>query len=700
MLHRKIINAAFAFMLSVSPVLAQSIQLAPGQVMGNSTSAARPGQATNFSAFMSGVVSVTGAPFNAKCDGIADDTTKMQAAIDATPAHGKLLLSSAGACLIAGSGAQILTISKPISIYGAGPNGASGLIVASTVPNTRDVIAIRPPADTTIRGINLYGFSITSQSGSVGKNGIHVDTTAGTTTGVAEIFAQHLYIDAAATTGGYAVFVNNGIGTNANGGTFNLTIRDSLFTSGIKFTQAGDSLRVINNLISTATGGILVDQVAGAGEFYENGNNISAAGGCIIITKAVGPILEGGVCEQAVANTEANNAVVDVGTGAGASVSSPKIINKQIQVATGTASPIRIGTATGTYLAGNRIATPSAYAAIQNTVNASGTVIGNGNSFSGGGAIINDLDVTHSTILAPPSNGKPLSIIGNTTGGTYGPSADVVATNINQVPVVNGAGTGWSWGQAQLAGGGSSSVTGILPIANGGTGTASGAVVSVKKQVFTASGTYTPSTGMLYALIECVGSGAGGGSAAGTVGNIYSGAGGGAGSPSRIVVTAATIGASKTVTVGNAGTGGASGSNNGTAGSDVCVTSSTCVSGQICAGKGGTGGLFGSVAQVPTGGAGGVAGTGDLTAAASPGLPGFYNAANTTITFPSGAGASSIFGGGAQGVNAAAGAVTTGGNATNYGGGGSGGMANGIASNAAGGDGSKGVVFITEYNSQ
>ncbi len=212
--------------------------------------------------------------------------------------------------------------------------------------------------------------------------------------------------------------------------------------------------------------------------------------------------------------------------------------------------------------------------------------------------------------------------------------------------------------------------------------------LSVVIQKFTTSGTYTPTSGMVYAITECVGSGAGGGSAAGSINTNFSGGGGGAGSYSRKVSTAAAIGASQTVTIGAAGSGGSAGSNNGTAGSDVSL-------GTICIGKGGSGGLFGSVAQVGGGGAGGVAGTGDVTSAGAPGLGGMY-ANNATTANASGAGGSSIFGGGGLGIITLASAVT-GNNGSNYGSGGSGGSVHSAAANAAGGNGSTGIVIVTEF---
>jgi hypothetical protein len=217
-------------------------------------------------------------------------------------------------------------------------------------------------------------------------------------------------------------------------------------------------------------------------------------------------------------------------------------------------------------------------------------------------------------------------------------------------------------------------------------------VRTVKKQPFTSSGTYTPSTGMLFCIIECWGGGGGGGGASGAVSQFYIGAGGGTGGYSRLVATAAMIGASKTVTVGAAGNGGAPGTNNGSAGGDTSV-------GAICIAKGGSGGLFSSVAQVGTGGLGGVAGTGDIAAPGAPGQGGFYNGTNANIIHTSGAGGNTVFGGGGVGQNAASTAVT-GATATGYGSGGGGASVGNSATSAGGGGGFTGYVFIYEFCTQ
>ena len=210
-------------------------------------------------------------------------------------------------------------------------------------------------------------------------------------------------------------------------------------------------------------------------------------------------------------------------------------------------------------------------------------------------------------------------------------------------------------------------------------------VKTVKVQRFTASGTYTPSAGMLYCIIECVGGGGGGGGAQGAVGYSLGGGGGGSGGYSRKIASAATIGASQVVTIGVGGPNSLGGS--GTAGGATSV-------GSLCVANGGAGGLLTSTISAGGGGAGAAAGTGDFTATGMPGGYGSYFNITGTVAY-GGLGGSSVFGGGGQyGVDG------NGSNGTGYGGGGGGGSILNTATNASSGNGAPGVVIITEYCSQ
>jgi hypothetical protein len=217
---------------------------------------------------------------------------------------------------------------------------------------------------------------------------------------------------------------------------------------------------------------------------------------------------------------------------------------------------------------------------------------------------------------------------------------------------------------------------------------ASSGVASVAMQVFSASGTYTPTSGMLYCIIECVGAGGGGGGAASALSpSSGQGGGGGSGSYSRIVSSAATIGASQTVTIGTGGSAASAGNNAGGNGGDTSV-------GSICIGKGGTGGGGAAQDASGTGGAGGVAGTGTVTIVGNAGMPGASNNVNNAgnCALPGGLGGASFFGG--QGVAIRAqGAGTAG----TTGSGGNGGASYNGGAAVGGGAGGAGYVIITEY---
>lgn len=242
-----------------------------------------------------------------------------------------------------------------------------------------------------------------------------------------------------------------------------------------------------------------------------------------------------------------------------------------------------------------------------------------------------------------------------------------------------------AWAQIAL----STGVSGQLPKANGGTGqdlSSSQIITQIVKQTFTASGTYTPTSGMKYCIIKAVGGGGGGGGSANSSGS-GAGAGGGSGGYSEHLATAADIGASQTVTIGTAGAGGATGNNSGGNGGDTSV-------GIICVAKGGGGGGGNAGNTGATAGTGGTAGTGNIINA--PGSPGKCGGGGTIATYSAGGaeGGHSILGGNAAGViGQNNGAAAT----ANTGGGGSGGFSTSSGGTAAGGAGGTGYVVIIEF---
>jgi hypothetical protein len=209
----------------------------------------------------------------------------------------------------------------------------------------------------------------------------------------------------------------------------------------------------------------------------------------------------------------------------------------------------------------------------------------------------------------------------------------------------------------------------------------------------TGAGTYTPTTGMKYCIIELQGAGGGSGGTTGAGGQGSCSGGGGGGCYAKIIATAAQIGASASYTVGAAGTAGASGNNAGGNGGDTEIT------------------IGGGTTWEANGGVGGGGQTASAAAQDS-GTPG------TAGTFVSGTNATLIFA--MQGSNASTGSSpaaaslvnrmnSIGGasflgrpqftyNAAGYNyGGGAAGFQNQTGANAAGSAGAQGIIMITEF---
>lgn len=239
-----------------------------------------------------------------------------------------------------------------------------------------------------------------------------------------------------------------------------------------------------------------------------------------------------------------------------------------------------------------------------------------------------------------------------------------------------------------------------------------GAITGLTVQVFTASGTYTPTTGMKHCLVFTTGGGGGGGGAdnnAAVAFVVGVGGGGGAGGTAIEFFTAATIGASQAVTIGAGGlAGSATNGTNGGAG-----TNSTF--GALHTGTGGSGGQGSGLAgatqfgQVSAGGLGGAPVGGTLNVIGGDGSDGVgisVNGAGATDdsrTLFGADGGASFWGGGAKATaiqeRTAGGAVAitqAGVNGRAFGAGGSGAFCGFSIAGAAGGVGAAGVCLVIE----
>lgn len=237
------------------------------------------------------------------------------------------------------------------------------------------------------------------------------------------------------------------------------------------------------------------------------------------------------------------------------------------------------------------------------------------------------------------------------------------------------------------------STSGVITqgVASGG-----GGFTSINVQKFTTNGTYTPTSGMVYCIIEAVAGGGGGGGLASATGAGNAGPGG-SGGYARLLASAATIGASQSITVGAAGSGGASTGTNGSAGGNTAV-------GSLISCTGGGGGAFGNIympstttgLNFTTGGTAGTATGGNLNIAGQAGTASntLYTGNANAYLVMNGVGGSTPLGSGGT-VSSTQNNILN--NASGYGSGGYGASVTSASSGVAGGNGAPGVAIITEF---
>jgi len=338
---------------------------------------------------------------------------------------------------------------------------------------------------------------------------------------------------------------------------------------------------------------------------------------------------------------------------------------------------------TGNLLQSNAAAAPSFSTTTYPSTNAINTLL-----YASAVNVMGALATANKGVLVTSATGVP-SIL--TTGGTAG---QVLQSTAAAAPAFSTATYPLTTTSQQILYSSAANVVGQLTTANSAlaatnsSGTLAMRLFSTVIQTFTGAGTYTPTSGMLYAIIEVVGNGGGGGgSASTTAAQLAYAGGGGGGEYAKGVFSAATIGASQSVTFGATGTGGTAGANNGTAGGTVAV-------GLVISAAGGSAGS-GSAASATTGGnAGGAGGSGGSGGSfRTKGFFGKNSAWSFGVVTITGDGSGSFFSGGVPTASATA----VGPAGTGYGGGGGGASSFVSAAAQAGGTGSTGIVVVTEY---
>jgi hypothetical protein len=220
-------------------------------------------------------------------------------------------------------------------------------------------------------------------------------------------------------------------------------------------------------------------------------------------------------------------------------------------------------------------------------------------------------------------------------------------------------------------------------------------ITEVVTQIFTTSGTYTPTTGMQYCFVQEVGGGGGSGGCASTTSQSAGSGGGQSGGYNTGWFTASTVGASQTVTIGAAGTAGTSSTAGGNGG-ETSFGSLLTANG----GNGSTNGGSSATSVTSAGGSGGggtSTGTGIFAIVGQSGSTSFAGVLGGSAFAQPGNGGSNPLGKGALGVAIVGNGPQAGSVGTGYGAGASGAGVGGTAGAAAGAAGTAGIVIITEY---
>lgn len=301
-------------------------------------------------------------------------------------------------------------------------------------------------------------------------------------------------------------------------------------------------------------------------------------------------------------------------------------------------------------------------------------LVGNASNIASPVALSGDCGLSNAgAITCTKTNGSAFAAAATTAIGTSGAT----------IPLLNGANT-WSANNAFIT----------QAITDNSTNAATTAFVQSAMapsiQVFTSSGTYTPTAGTIDAIVEECGAGGGGGGFLGSGSFTGAASGGGSGSYSKALFTAAQIGVSKAVVIGTAGSAGALGNNNGGNGGNTTFGSTLLTA---PGGSGGAGATTSSAFAFIAGGTGGTngstSGTPIVLIPGQTGYPGLSYGSNTGAQ-SGGAGGNSFYGYGGAPQGTSSGVAGTG-----YCSGGS--AAGGSTTSAAGGAGAPGIIIVYEY---
>jgi hypothetical protein len=230
-------------------------------------------------------------PYNAKCDGVTDDTVAFNTAFTAAP-NGSTVIIPVGQCIVTGPAAtSIFTITKSLNIIGLG-SGSMMLFKTGTPTNVTmfhlrppPTGAVGPPSGTvgTIAGINNNSFqfsNFTIAAQTPGEGGIAILTDIYASGSYMELFDMNKMRIYPTGSWSYEFRNNNGAGAgNELNGSQQVRIRDNVFWNGMKALYASDTWDIEHNAFREGDNGIEIAFGSGVSGFNFSKNVVVAKGG-------------------------------------------------------------------------------------------------------------------------------------------------------------------------------------------------------------------------------------------------------------------------------------------------------------------------------------------------------------------------------------------------------------------------------------
>jgi len=249
----------------------------------------------------------------ARGDGVSDDTIALQNAIAKAERNRQDLFIPAGNPNTGQTYEYFVsdTLDWAVGIRIRGERGTK-IVVDSSLAGTKDVFAISPLTTTgdVNQGYTLEDIWITPESGTPGRHAVSIDITS---RAAYNILIHRCRFDQL---GGNAIRTLPNATPIADG-FFTSVIRQNILYGGVYLDEAGDSIRIENNVITGTGIGVyayLVDTGSdgGAHGLEIVGNNITCSGGSISIENAHQGCLRFNNMEIVGSETLTNNAAVSI----------------------------------------------------------------------------------------------------------------------------------------------------------------------------------------------------------------------------------------------------------------------------------------------------------------------------------------------------------------------------------------------------